>query len=199
MIVRDHLGIICQHSHDNPAFMDGGDSAARTGIMALDGAPDSTLLYAFVDEFNKLVRHPEQPNWNDHRNTSRDQLVQYSVSMAWSPMIKKYADGWFINKDFLSPLVRFYLYKCSGYKAPKWIELLAKIEMFFSLIWNTKIKPNDEMNQFACVCIKLGYAKELIEMHPNIFKNIREYWGGWRDQIEVGEVLIKSLLYKAKN
>jgi hypothetical protein len=199
MIVRDKFGIICQHSKDDPSYLDGGDSCARTGIMALESVEDRLLLSAFIDEFNMLVRHPDQEEWNDHKKTSRDNVVQYSVSIQFSPMLRNYASKWFINKDFLTPLVRYYLYKCSGYKAPKWIEVLAKVEMYFSMIWNTKIKPDEEMNQFACICIKLGYANQLVTKHPNVFRNIRVYWSFWRDQPEIAEVLIRNLLYKAYN
>lgn len=194
MIVRDEHGIICQGDANDPSYKDGGDSASRTGIMSLNSLLDSSLLPLFITETNELVRHPTQKKWNDPKETSRDQLVAYFVSIRNSAVAHKYAKQWFINKDFLSPIVKLHFYKASGFSAPIWLKVLGKIEMALAMYWNTKIKPDEEMNQFTCVCIRLGYARELFVKHPNLVKNIREYFSGWRDQREIGEALISEVM-----
>jgi hypothetical protein len=195
MIKRDEYGFIVQHPD-----MDGGDTLCRTGIMALCGSyEDACLLYQFIadgaDGYRRLVRHPKQQKWNDPKETSRDQVVCAAASKGLFRSILNYANQGRVNKDILDPGVRLYLYTSAKEKAPLWIRVLGKMNLLAALVWNTKIKPDEEMNQFACICIVMGkwYAQKLIEWHPDIEKNIMAYWSGWRDQPEIGQALIKKL------
>ena len=194
MITRDKYGIIVQQPS-----MDGGDSAARMGLYALTDDKDLSLFKE--PETGLLVRHPFQEMWNTSRKTSRDQLVQFCVSDNTAPkeIALRYCKKWFINKDFLSPAVRLYLYKRADLKVPLWLKALGYTEMLLSLVWNTKIKPQEEMNQYACMCIVYGpwFSKQFIKWHPDIYLNISSYWDGWRDQAEVGDILRKALYTKA--
>lgn len=200
MIKRDQYGIICQHSKDDPNYMDGGDSLRATGIMALCGSErDTNLLikFYFSSISGLLVRHPFQNNWNEFYKTSRDQVVCAVASGDLSRACFAYLKRGKVNQDVLDPSVRYYLYKCAGCSeaTPRLIKILGKLFLFLSLVWNTKIKPDEEMNQFACICIVMGkfWSRKLYDWHPDVEKNIRDYWSGWRDQAEIGEALIAKL------
>jgi hypothetical protein len=194
MIVKDEHGIVCQHPD-----MDGGDSISRQGILALSEDAAWNSLCQFKSG-GKLVRHPYQAKWNDPKLMSRDQLVCAVVAQPFSKPTISYAKSWFINKDFLDPAVKLYLYKSGFAKPPAWLKLLGTVWMFLALIWNTKIKPKDEMNQFTCMCIVMGqwWCNKLISWHPHIEKTILNYWSGWRDQHELGVILVKELFSVAK-
>lgn len=84
MIKRDQYGIIVQHDPANPSYADGGDSAMRTGLMALCGSGQDSGNLARFNIINQsgsptdlLVRHPYQFPWNNPNNFTRDQLICY--------------------------------------------------------------------------------------------------------------------------
>lgn len=203
MIKRDHLNIIIQHNADWPLEADGGDSAARTGIMALCGSKeDQALLNEFVVA-DKLIRHPGQPQWCTSDKTSRDQLIQWAAGVfqyrkqfnTFSDFaIRDYADDWFINKDFLPPDVKLYLHKCINMQEPLWLKILGYPNMFLSLLWSCFVMPSNETNQMICMCSVYGkwWLRKLAKWHPNLNKSILDYWGGhpFRDQIEIADALI---------
>lgn len=197
MIVRDKYAIIVQHNYKAPNnlnFRDGGDSDARQGIMALMNEEDKVLLSRFIIE-GQVVRHPYQERYNDPKETSRDQIVQYFASIKDSDIAYSYAKSWFINKDFLDPSVKLYLWKKSGKKVPLWLKITGTVNMFLSLLWNCFAQPDEEKNQFCCMCIEYGefWVRFLYKHHPNIEKNINSYWDDWRDQKEIGETLITKM------
>ena len=204
MIKRDSYGIICQHHiyfPENP--IDGGDSASRTGIMALcRSIQDRNLLSSFITDDKKLIRHPNQPRWNDPKNTSRDQLIPF-LAGCWSANAIFYSKelsksyGFWINKDFLDPAVQLHIQFCAGNWNTKW-KLIGFPWLRASIFWATKIKPSNELNQILCMCImadveRPSYLKLLCESHPDWRKNVTEYWSGWRDQKEIGEAFIECV------
>lgn len=86
MIKRDQYGIIVQHDPANPSYADGGDSAMRTGLMALCGSGQDSGNLARFNVINQsgsptdlLVRHPYQFPWNNPNNFTRDQLICYAA------------------------------------------------------------------------------------------------------------------------
>lgn len=196
MISRDEYGIIIQTDPNDPSYKDGGDSAARMGISALENPADRDWLFLFNSDTG-LVRHPFQLNWNDPKLTSRDQLVQFLVGTKKSTAFVTWIfhNKLFINKDIILPDVRLYMYKCADMNPPLWLKILGNANMWLSLIWNTKLKPNEELNQFTCMCIRLGWSKRLIDWHPDIEGNIRSYWQreGYNRPEELGEILIRKL------
>lgn len=193
-IKRDEFGIICQHDPTNPGYLDGGDSANRTAMMALCGSEqDIKQLPKFIVG-GKLVRHPCQPKWNDPAETSRDQLVPVLAALWRSPyqialnpyfeLLRNYRFR--INKDVLLPHHRLQ----TGFwlKADIW--------------WNCKVKPWHEQNQIQALCIAAGpeWVKRYVDSHPDFRHATRLYWGGpayapecWRGQAEIGELIIAKL------
>lgn len=194
MIKRDQYNIICQHDPNNLQYMDGGDSASRTGIMALCGSQiDKELLTKFLDKDFKVVRHPTQPEWNDSSKTSRDQLVCWFAGMSIQSQVlaaqvrKNY--NFFVNKDFLMPDVRNHLKLCSGQSG----SILGYLMLNISILWAAYIKPEAEINQLLSMCLVAGpkYVHRLMDHHSEMMKNLKEYWSGYpfRDQNEIYEYL----------
>ncbi len=211
MIKRDQHGIVVQHNFEQPSAVpdsaSGGDSAARTGVLAASGsAKDIANMPLFIKSANGadlLVRHPFMGSYANTAETSRDQVVQYCVGggpSAASVALSYARLGW-VNKDYLDPSVRFYLYKIAGVKAPLWIRLVGYPLLLASLLWNCFVKPNEELNQFTCICIVMGkfWARSLLKLHPSLEANMAAYWGGWRDQPEIANALLTALKRSAGN
>ena len=203
MIKRDKAGVIVQHSLDNPFYADGGDSAPRTGPMAAAGSTiDLANLAYFISRDHRIVRHPGQAEWNNPAKTSRDNVVQFMVANqdCQRAAASQYARAGRVNADWLSPSVRLYLYKVARVKPPLLIFLLGYLNLAIDLIWNCKIKPDEEMNQFICMCTVYGqfWSAKLLQMHPNLELNLQGYWNKWRDNAEIGQALLQILKDKAK-
>ena len=200
MIRRDEHNIICQHDPNVPDYMDGGDSAARTGIMAMCGgsALDAGLLPEFYEVNSGLVRHPFQEQWDDSSKTSRDQLVQFAsgcylnATNVAQKLQRQYT--WRINKDFLAPDVQNHLRLCAGMRGT----LLGYAWLHISIYWASK-HPEEEINQLLGMCIVAGrpYVAQFVRAVPNWRENLHQYWGGWRDQVEIAAALthkVESML-----
>lgn len=203
MIVRDRWNIICQHYKDDTPI-DGGDSASRTGIMALCGSKiDVENLEAFfVWEENgwKIVRNPSQPKWNDPKLTSRDQLVCFAAGCFFANNSAKvraksfpYVYRFNINSDVLAPDVKLHLNLCAS--IVPWWSLFGYLWLRMAILWACFVRPEDELNQILCQAIVAGkkYVRMITILHPNWIKNVQDYWGGWRDQEEIGEALIQKV------
>lgn len=204
MIIRDTYGSICQHSKEDPHYCDGGDSAARMGIHHLHTQNEFLDNCVIVQNGKaKLVRNKYQPpKWNNPKETSRDQLIQFCVAAHAGnfyafAIASAYQRSHFINKDYLNPAVRLYLYACIKEKPSLFLLVTGYLFMWGELLWTCFVKPHDEINQFCCLAIGLrrygNWLDLLYKWHPNPNKNIRDYWGGWRDQIEIGEGFLKSI------
>lgn len=214
MVVRDSNLIIVQHRIDDPDYMDGGDSIHRTGIMALCGSEVDCDLLPIFQKDGMIFRHPFQKHWDNPNNATRDQLIPYMAGL-WAThrpktarliMNKHKARGWraqntheyegakkpwYRGADIMLPDVRNHLRLCSGLKG----SAIGYLFLNLSIIWSAKIKPFDEQNNIACMVIVAGekYLNRYKKLHPNYKKAIREYWGNWRDQVEIGEMLIKRI------
>lgn len=211
MVVLDEHGMPVQHKAaeaPNYIYKDGGDSSARSGILSLEIEQHRRNLPLFIKD-GGLVRHPYQTRKinkyaaNDPRGISRDSVVQWAVGVdetmpECQAVCLKYAEAGWINKDALGTDVRLYLYHVAGVTPSYEILNQGRKWMEVSMWWNTEVETDEEMNQFTCMCVRLGnpYAKELVENHPDIKSNLRKYWSGWRDQPEIAEILIRQL-YKA--
>jgi hypothetical protein len=203
MIIRDKYNIIVQQPD-----MDGGDSAFTTGIMAFSGSElDFELMQEFITLDNRLMRHPYQTtstgdaSHNDPASISRDQVISFYSGLFGKEYANlylllscsKYADSWFVNRDFLSPMYRVYLYKLAELKAPLYLYPLAYLNLTLHLLW-TRFTDH-EMNQTVLTCVVYGkpWLKVLKLVHKDLYGNIREYFGGWRSKPEIGELFIAKI------
>ena len=219
MIHRDEHSIICQHDIYSPASrLDGGDSASRTAIMAICGSQDDADLLGLFSVGGIMVRHPYQDPWNNPNNCTRDQLIPYVAALwAWEKhyeadmmMVAHRQRGWRCQNterdkpgtmkqwpngpDWLAPDHRLHLKLAAG--AP--LEDATALERAWleaSILWSTKVKPQAEQNQIICQCLVAGpeYVRKYVEGHPNFEGELRRYWGTWRDQREIAELLIKKV------
>lgn len=202
MICRDKHGIIVQQPD-----MDGGDSAFTTGIMAFSGSPIDMLVSIKFIINNQLVRHPYQTTntgtapHNDPKSVSRDQLIAFFSCDLFPAEAGLYAQSWFINSDFLSPMYRLHLYKLAYKKPPLYLYPLAYLNLILHLVWAATIMPkDDELNQTALMCAVYGrpWLKLLLILRPDTYQNITDYFSGWRNKEEIGELFIKKLKDLAK-
>lgn len=222
MIKRDDRGIIVQHSKEDPAYGDGGDSAMRTGLMALSGSDIDryNLFMFFKSKENLLVRHPAQVPWNNPKNFTRDQLTCYMAGASlqepyitksiykaclkrgfraqntesdYEGTTKKFPDG----ADLLSPADILFLAVCTDvhFLGLLGLSIIGAPWFLLNLLYATKIKPYGEQNQILCQCLVFGKlaTKLYTKLHPNYKKAISDYWGGWRDQPEIGQALIDKV------
>lgn len=211
---RDKYGIIIQTNED-PTYEDGGDSAFSTGIMAFcNSEQDKTLMKEFV-KMTGICRHPYQEKYQNPKETSRDQVKAFFAGL---PMITSkdatniqyaaiaatcldYAKSWFVNSDFLLPADKFYLYKCADTPAPFWLYPLAYVNQAINLVWDCYVAPENEMNQAVCTNIIYGkrWIKFLYRHHPNLTKNITDYFSGWRQKAEIGVLLNDKIFREIAN
>lgn len=203
-VVRDSFGIIVQQPS-----LDGGDSAFTTGILAFSNSLlDRQLLSQFITIDYKLVRHPYQTTntgtapHNDPSSVSRDQVIAFFAGLyvekdaIVSIAAEQYAAKWFVNKDFLAPANRVYLYKLASAEPPAYLYPLAYLNLVLHLIWAATIMPkDDELNQTALTCAVYGrsWLKLLLILRPDTYKNITEYFSGWRNKPEIGKLFVKKL------
>lgn len=221
MIFRDRFGFACNYDTEHKR-LDGGDSAAWAGVLSHRNLQDRSNLELFcvwVDDHFELVRHPLQEikaegmkfPFNDPRSMSRDNLILWAGGVNKdSPEICKdtclyYAEKGFVNKDILDFAARLFLYEKSGKPVPKDIKYFgikfelvkwAKRNLKLSMWWNTEYKPNEEMNQFTTLMIHFGtpWSLEFYHRHPNIEKNLIDYFEGWRNLIEGRQSLFAALI-----
>lgn len=202
MISRCPLGLPVRIREDGTT--DFTDSAFLSGMLNLFG--DVDRKYAYVSDDNTIVRHPKG-DLSDERvtrseNTSRDQLVAWASTPAWGDLVRatmiNYATKWFINKDFLAPHVRFYLFKQAGARAPLYLYPLGFLWMFFDLLIShaivprfQKVKDQHEINQALCLYNAFGFAKLLLWLHPTPDENMKDYYTRWRNQGEIYEMYLK--------
>lgn len=199
MIHRDPLGHPGQHDLNDPAYLDFGDSDFKAAMFSIGGSFfDRDLIENYVVN-GQLVRHPSDPKWKDPKLTSRDQLVAYITALYFAGKIalaKILAERyyWHINKDIFAPDLMWHKQVCAG-NPHTWWRFIGQPWLCISIFWSTKIKPDHELNQILCQCLVAGkpFVTMLTVLHPDWKKNLREYWGNWRDNSEVGEALIKKV------
>lgn len=197
-MLRDSTGIIIQEGDD--LDKSGGDSAFSTGIMAFSGSLDDLFLMPKFIIDGKLVRHPYQEMWNKPELTSRDQVMAFFAGPTKSSQVSSaclsYAQGWFVNNDILAPADKYYLYLCSGANAPFWLKPIAYFNQFLNLLWDCFIKPEDEKNQRILMNVAFGpwWIKTMYKWHPNLEKNVIDYFSGWRKKEAIGNLFFNRIL-----
>jgi len=238
-IIRDKHNIIVQHRPNDPAYLEGGDSARVTGIMALCGSNmDKALLPVFViypegygvrHPFQQLIKDESgqtiQLNNNDPGSFTRDQALCLMAGLWSAP---EYNEN-FTNLFFWSHAKRLFFGQNTldqeGNKKPwyksrdpmhpgqigfmiqaariKWLYPILPICWLFTILEilvNVYITPNRESNQLLCTLVVTGkWALKLYtKLHPNWKMPIIEYWSGWRDQKEIGDLFINYILTRMR-
>ncbi len=173
-----------------------------------------------------LTRHPYQVPWNNPNNFTRDQLICWmagaktarfsdsskQVLMAcikrgfraqnteydYPGTVKKFPNG----PDILSPSDMFFIGYCANINIVL-LCLLATVGIpwfILSLIVATRVNPQSEQNQMICQCIIYGrFATKLyVKLHKSWKQVTIDYWGGWRDQAEIGHKLIDTVLMESR-
>lgn len=204
---RDSFGIIGQTSED-PTYLDMGDAAFSTGIMAFSGSPQDIKLLPLFIVGGKLVRHPYDPKWNDPSLTSRDQVKAFFAGLSvlscvpFHPICQPlrdaclfYAKSWRVNKDILMPADKFYLYKCAKARPPLWLYPLAYINQAMNVFFDCLINPDNEQNQAVCTNIVYGnrWIRSHNELHPDLIGNINGYFNHWRDKKEISLAFVNKI------
>ena len=191
MIVRDIHGIIVQHDPQDPNYADGGDSAARVGIMAAFGSKvEQGVLQYYWDAPR---RHPFQTRWYRVADFSRDQWIPWMAGYWAMGRVPPNKFIWRVNKDILLPDQWLHRAICS--KAARWYHYpLGYLFLFLHIMWACYVRPGHELNQIASQALVAGpwWLRLLYKSHPNYNKNFREYYGGWRNQPEIAEFIIKQ-------
>jgi len=213
MLVRDSEGIICQHSPYDPYYCDGGDSAARTGILAACGSDyDRIQAQSFVIE-GLGVRHPTQVPYNNPNSFTRDQLIQLTagleVKQARALLISHAKRGficqnshetegakkaWY-KRDILTPShIGHLILKSKTYLAYPFL-LISMPWLLLDILWSTKVAPMKEQNQI--ICMLLSYPSIFLalyrKLHPCLEASLQDYWGGWRDQVEIKKAILLKI------
>jgi hypothetical protein len=219
MIKRNEQGIVGQHDIYNPnAPIDLGDSAARTGILAMCGSiQDIELLPLFEIEPGFCARAPKgNEPYDNIWSFSRDQLLQYvaglprhqegskiAARLLWTHMERfffcqnKLNTGskpkpWYVPADILTPSHVGHLIRVVKCYPLYPFLLVSYLWLLFDIYWSTKVKPTVESNQIVAMCSVAGkWALRLyVKMHPDFKTPLYNYWGGWRDQGEIANAII---------
>lgn len=229
MIRRDELGVVCQHDIYDPSKpLDGGDSAARTGILAMCGSLTDRLKMPYFEYFGILKRHPSKHPYNDPRSFSRDQLLQFTAGylntdapirypytarrIFWAHAKRGFfcqneltidlqPKPWYARRDILTPSHIAHLLKVAQIPWLNWFVVLARLWLILDILWSTKVRPWDESNQIICMCAseKSNWALKLYtKWHPNWRHTILGYWSGWRNQEEISDTLIRYIEERIK-
>lgn len=198
------------------------DSAHLAGLMAFVGhekMPRIRLqLYTkwSVETGHVLMRCPGDNSGLDatnYKNCSRDQLICYLAGLKNLNAVllcdalysaakergyraqnterdvpsstKKFPDG----PDILDPSHIGYMKICAGLSA-NWFE---KFWMRCRIRIASRFSPMKEPNNIVVMSIIYGYADLLKKCNPKINDAIREYWGNWRNEPELAEMIIIKL------
>lgn len=215
-LVRDQNGFIMQvgvnADGSQNSDLDGGDCAARTGVLAMCGSkPDAELLPRLVKD-GLLIRYPgqEERGYNLPTETSRDQLICWAAGV---PFIEKLSDRMMcqdvcihyatkgkVNADILLPDLRLFLYTVAGFPAPTHIKLLGMANLPMTIMWACYVKPDHELNQLICQLSVFDkkWMRMLVERHPDWKRNLYGYWSEWRRMSEIFNLMAKFVMEKIK-
>jgi hypothetical protein len=102
---------------------------------------------------------------------------------------------WYQGADVLMPDAQEHLRICAGIKSDKFTRAVADAFLWASLLWSTKVKPWDEQNNILCMVLVRGekWVRRYVDLHPDYIKSTVQYWDSWRDELEIGQGLIKKI------
>ncbi len=188
------------------------DSCRLAGLMAIINHLQAPNLSKYIIYNNLGVRHPYEYPSNNPNNFTRDQLLclvaglykQGNINLCKKLCAAAKSRGWkaqnteydvqgsikeFPNgPDWLSPSHRMILNICAGNKG----NLLGYIWLFMDIIFNAVFTPMRESNQLLAVLsvVSPKWLKFYKFVTPKWKLSIRDYWGGWRKEPELAELMI---------
>lgn len=201
MIVRDK-GLIVQHDKLISDYRDGGDSSRSTGIMALFGSTKDIEMIFYHWISDGFVRNPDQRHCSNPDDFSRDQLIPLIAGMKRSNVARivryefwrrRYWFGLCPNGDFLGPEFYLHMILCGKVWPLYWLVPILYPFQVIHILWMTRVMPDHEQNQTICLAKISGLLWLWKWLHPDWKKSLRDYWGGWRDQMEIAEFIINGI------
>jgi hypothetical protein len=224
MIRKDGFGCIGQHSVDDRNYLDFGDSAAKTGIMALCGDKASQdIVHLFVTADGLGTRYPFNQGGNLHpdnpNNFTRDQLIQLTAGL-WasdrSNTAKKLLlthlkrgflcqnshdlEGnlkpWWGGRDVLTPSHIGHLIMCSKAYILYPFLLFCLPWLLLDIIWNAKFTDKEEeQNQIFCMVSVAGRFWLWLYMRLNVFDFITSQHNYWCTWRDQSEIYFAIMEY----
>jgi hypothetical protein len=203
--------------------MDGGDSARTEGILAMVGNKDDyKYILNFVSPSGDCVRHPfqDENNNNNPNNFTRDQLLCLMAGLSKSPIgillnkqilrayAKRYFRGqnthdqegnlkpWYKGRDLFHPgHIGFMIQASKSYVLYPFLPICWAF-LLIEILIHTVFTPERESNQLISMLDVSGkfFLKLFVLLNPHWQIHIVEYWSGWRDQAEIGELIIQYIL-----
>ena len=178
------------------------DSARLAGLLAVFG--ELQLMPRYFDSFDNPIRCP----WSGIRGDkcanpitmTRDQLIPLIAGYKISGDILSVADIFCLLKerhwicpsgDILTPSQRDHFKICAGYPPTN----LGRFWLNLDILWSAFVDPMAEPNQLICMLMIAGpkYVRRWTFLNRKWRESLRIYWGGWRNEKELAEIIIKKL------
>ncbi len=178
----DNLGL----PKDNGAS-DLQDSSRLAGVMALFCHPIKVPIQLYVISKGKYVRHPREYIYTFSRDQTICLFAGLTVS-GFSPLIDP---DYKTEGDLVDPGTRGHIRRCAGLQATWFQNTWLKAALLFHAIFT----PLDEPNQMLCMAMIAGdeYVKLWANHNPKWAQSIIEYWGGWRNELELAHLMIHKV------
>lgn len=201
MIVRENL-LIVQHDKLSSDYRDGGDSSRATGIMALFGSALDQYVIARHWVIHGFIRNYYQSIWNNPKDFSRDQLIPLVAGMKkcgkhsivlYEFWRRRYWFGLCPNGDLLGPEFYLHMILCGKVWPLYWLIPILYPFQIIHILWMTRVMSEHEQNQTICLAKISGLLWLWKICHPDWKQSLKNYWGGWRDQMEIAEFIINGI------
>jgi hypothetical protein len=196
--MRDDYGYIVQHDKTDRDYADGGDTARSMGMYWFRFPDNIPVCSSLVMASGACRRHPYQAKWRSGHLMSRDNLLCLVIGLSHWDALRVHSyyklQGWFVNKDWLSPSHRLHIMRCANV-APTWKEkIIGRMFLVGDILWHRYVMPMREQNQVICQASSEGWLKFYVYCSPFSWrKALREYWCGWRDQCEMYTYIVESV------
>lgn len=190
------------------------DSARLAAIMCMVQHPLTPNLLMYLIG-NQAVRHPIEVPANNPLNCTRDQIMCLAVGLHYQGHIdackalyeaakerkwyaqnseydypgttKKFPNG----RDYLSFSNRMILKLCAYNKGSMLGYMWLTLDIMFNAIFTATREPNQLIAQLLIAGPKWVKLYKLVT--PKWRQAITDYWGGWRAESDLAEMLIKKL------
>lgn len=127
---------------------------------------------------------------------SRDQAICLMAGL-YKRHYEFFVSADYINgKDILSPSVRGHIRRCQGLTA-SWLQ---DKWLWLDIWFHATCTPRGESNQLLCMMMIADpkFLKHWCEANSFWEFSIRDYWGSWRQEPELAELMIRTITEKIK-